>query len=201
MDAEGAESTLKHKKKKVKLQESNSKKKDTNCGLSIGLWHLRALILSSLHKSFLYDTGTLKFLDSANFQALLKPIVSQLVTDPPVALMQYPNVPSVEEVDDLLVACVGRMAVTAGSDLLWKPLNHEVLMQTRSEKLRSRILGLRIVKYMVENLKEEYLVLLAETIPFLGELLEDVELPVKSLAQEILKEMESMSGESLRQYL
>lgn len=74
-------------------------------------------------------------------------------------------------------------------------------MQTRSEKLRSRILGLRIVKYMVENLKEEYLVLLAETIPFLGELLEDVELPVKSLAQEILKEMESMSGESLRQYL
>uniref|UniRef100_A0A0V0J264 Putative ovule protein n=1 Tax=Solanum chacoense TaxID=4108 RepID=A0A0V0J264_SOLCH len=200
MDAEDAGSSLKHKKKKVKLQESNSKK-DTDRGLSIGLWHLRALILSSLHKSFLYDTGTLKFLDSANFQVLLKPIVSQLVTDPPVALMQYPNVPSVEEVDDLLVACVGRMAVTAGSDLLWKPLNHEVLMQTRSEKLRSRILGLRIVKYMVENLKEEYLVLLAETIPFLGELLEDVELPVKSLAQEILKEMESMSGESLRQYL
>lgn len=201
VDAEGAESAPKHKKKKVKLQESNSKKKDVDCGLSIGLWHLRALVLSSLHKSFLYDTGTLKFLDSVNFQVLLKPIVSQLVTDPPAALMQYPNVPSVDEVDDLLVACVGRMAVTAGSDLLWKPLNHEVLMQTRSEKLRARILGLRIVKYMVENLKEEYLVLLAETIPFLGELLEDVELPVKSLAQEILKEMESMSGESLWEYL
>lgn len=74
-------------------------------------------------------------------------------------------------------------------------------MQTRSEKVRSRILGLRIVKYFVDNLKEEYLVLLAETIPFLGELLEDVELPVKSLAQDIIKEMESMSGESLRQYL
>lgn len=74
-------------------------------------------------------------------------------------------------------------------------------MQTRSEKVRTRILGLRIVKYLVENLKEEYLVLLVETIPFLGELLEDVEVPVKSLAQEILREMESMSGESLRQYL
>ncbi|KAL6980905.1 hypothetical protein U1Q18_022541 [Sarracenia purpurea var. burkii] len=108
-----------------------------------------------------------------------------------------------EEVDDLLVACVGQMAVTAGTDLLWKPLNHEasVLMQTRSERVRSRVLGLRIVKYLVENLKEEYLVFLPETIPFLGELLEDIELPVKSLAQEILKEMESMSGESLRQYL
>lgn len=74
-------------------------------------------------------------------------------------------------------------------------------MQTRSEKFRSRMLGLRIVKYLVDNLKEEYLVFLPETIPFLGELLEDVELPVKSLAQDILKEMESMSGESLRQYL
>lgn len=74
-------------------------------------------------------------------------------------------------------------------------------MQTRSEKMRARILGLRIVKYLVENLKEEYLVLLPETIPFLGELLEDVEETVKSLAQEILKEMENMSGESLRDYL
>lgn len=80
-------------------------------------------------------------------------------------------------------------------------LIYQVLMHTRSEKLRTRMLGLRIVKYLVDNLKEEYLVFLAETIPFLGELLEDVELQVKSLAQEILKEMESMSGESLRQYL
>ncbi|KAK7385956.1 hypothetical protein VNO78_31960 [Psophocarpus tetragonolobus] len=132
---------------------------------------------------------------------LLRPIVSQLVIDPPAQLDDRMNIPSEKEVDDLLVACIGQMAVTAGSDLLWKPLNHEVLMQTRSEKLRPKILGLRIVKYFVENLKEEYLVFIAETIPFLGELLEDVELSVKSLAQEILREMESLSGESLRQYL
>jgi U3 small nucleolar RNA-associated protein 10 len=31
--------------------------------------------------------------------------------------------------------------------------------------------------------------------------LEDVELPVKTLSQEILKEMETLSGESLRPYL
>lgn len=74
-------------------------------------------------------------------------------------------------------------------------------MQTRSENLRSRILSLRSVKQMLDNLKEEYLVLLAETIPFLGELLEDVELSVKSLAQDIIKQMEEMSGESLTQYL
>lgn len=74
-------------------------------------------------------------------------------------------------------------------------------MQTRSEKTRPKILGLKVVKYLVEHLKEEYLVFLPETIPFLGELLEDVELPVKTLAQEILKEMETLSGENLQQYL
>lgn len=53
--------------------------------------------------------------------------MSQLDVEPPVSIQDHPNVPSVEEVDDLLVACVGQMAVTAGSDLLWKPLNHEVI--------------------------------------------------------------------------
>lgn len=66
--------------------------------------------------------------------------------------------------------------------------------------MRSRMLSLRSVKQILENLKEEYLVLLAETIPFLGELLEDVELSVKSLAQDIIKQMEEMSGESLTEY-
>lgn len=57
----------------------------------------------------------------------MKPIVSQLSVEPPSSLEEHPNLPSVEEVNDLLVVCLGQMAVTAGSDLLWKPLNHEVL--------------------------------------------------------------------------
>ncbi|XP_027939226.1 uncharacterized protein At3g06530 [Vigna unguiculata] len=188
-----------NQKKRAKIVDDGNIKETGS--VSIKVWHLRALVLSSLHKCFLYDTGTLKFLDSSNFQMLLRPIVSQLVIDPPTLLDDSMNIPSVKDVDDLVVSCIGQMAVTAGSDLLWKPLNHEVLMQTRSDKMRAKMLGLRIVKYFVQNLKEEYLVLLAETIPFLGELLEDVEISVKSLAQDILQEMESLSGESLRQYL
>lgn len=66
--------------------------------------------------------------DHASFelQVLLKPIVSQLVIEPPTNLEDHHNIPSIEEVDNLLVICTGQMAVTAGSDLLWKPLNHEV---------------------------------------------------------------------------
>ncbi|XP_056866577.1 uncharacterized protein At3g06530 isoform X3 [Raphanus sativus] len=182
------------KKKKAKLQESDD-------AIPPKSWHLRALVLSSLKNCFLHDTGSLKFLDANNFQVLLKPIVSQLVVEPPSGLKEHPHVPTVEEVDELLVSCIGQLAVASGSDLLWKPLNHEVLMQTRSEKLRARMLSLRSVKQMMDNLKEEYLVLLAETIPFLGELLEDVDLSVKSLSQDIITQLEKMSGEDLAQLL
>ncbi|KAK1262699.1 hypothetical protein QJS04_geneDACA018413 [Acorus gramineus] len=183
------------KRKKAKLNAKSTRE------ISTKHWHLRSLILSSLYMCFLNDTGSLKFLDSSNFQVLLKPVVSQLVVDPPATLELIPGVPKLEEVNEILVCCLGQMAVASGSDLLWKSLNHEVLMQTRSEKVRARILGLRTIKYLLDHLKEEYLVFLAETIPFLGELLEDVEPAVKSLAQSILIDMEALSGESLRQYL
>jgi len=184
-------------KKKAKL-DVQVEQKDNLFGLK--LWNLRALILKSLHKCFLYDNEQ-KILDASNFQVLLKPIVSQFVVEPPESIESLVDAPLVEEVDEALVLCLGQMAVTARSDVLWKPLNHEVLMQTRSDKVRPKLLGLKVVRYMVQHLKEEYVVLLPETIPFLGELLEDVELPVKTLSQEILKEMETLSGESLRQYL
>ncbi|KAJ1272131.1 hypothetical protein BS78_06G179400 [Paspalum vaginatum] len=187
----------KQKKKKAKVEQAQVEQKKL---LGVKLWNLRALILKSLHKCFLYDNDQ-KILDSSNFQVLLKPIVSQFVVEPPESIEAALDAPSVEEVDETLVLCLGQMAVTARSDVLWKPLNHEVLMQTRSDKVRAKMLGLKVVRYMVQHLKEEYVVLLPETIPFLGELLEDVELPVKTLSQEILKEMESLSGESLREYL
>ncbi|KAF2935198.1 hypothetical protein DAI22_04g215400 [Oryza sativa Japonica Group] len=188
----------KQKKKKAKLEDAPVEQKDKLSGPK--LWNLRALVLKSLHKCFLYDNDQ-KILDSSNFQALLKPIVSQFVIEPPEHFESVPEAPSVDEVDETLVLCLGQMAVTARSDVLWKPLNHEVLMRTRSDKVRPKMLGLKVVRHMVQQLKEEYVVLLPETIPFLAELLEDVELPVKTLAQEIVKEMETLSGESLRQYL
>ncbi|CAN1813501.1 Uncharacterized protein At3g06530 [Linum perenne] len=182
------------KKKKTKKQDDG---KDDE--VSLESWHIRALVISALQKCFQYDTGTMKFLDSSNFQTILKPIVSQFTIDPPTSLDNHPDVPSVEEVNDLLVGCVGQMAVAAGSDLLWKPLNHEVLSQTQNGKERSKTIGLRTVKYLVDNLKEEYMVLLPETMPYLAQMLEDS--AVRDLARDVVKEMEEVGGESLEEYL
>lgn len=59
-------STRKRKKAKVVGADSNE---ETKGDLSPCQWHLRSLILLSLHKCFLYDNGSVKFLDSSNFQA------------------------------------------------------------------------------------------------------------------------------------
>jgi hypothetical protein len=59
--------SLSRKKKKAKILDDGDVKETDS--LSIKVWHLRTLVLSSLHKCFLYDTGSLKFLDSSNFQA------------------------------------------------------------------------------------------------------------------------------------
>lgn len=59
-------SGLTRKKKKAKILEGRNTLEETS--VSLGNWQLRALVLSSLHKCFLYDTGSPKFLDSSNFQ-------------------------------------------------------------------------------------------------------------------------------------
>ncbi|GJM97067.1 hypothetical protein PR202_ga13965 [Eleusine coracana subsp. coracana] len=152
---DGALANAKQKKKKAKLEGAQVEKKDKLSGPK--LWNLRALILKSLHKCFLYDNDQ-KILDSSNFQILLKSIVSQFVMELPESTESVLDTLSVEEVDETGSYCT-------------------VLMQTRSDKIRPKMLSLKVVRYMVQHL-EEYVVLLPETIPFLGELLEDVELPV-----------------------
>ncbi|KAJ7545476.1 hypothetical protein O6H91_09G122000 [Diphasiastrum complanatum] len=189
-------------KKKRKLENARDLERlDKQTDVDLSMWHLRALVISALHKCFLFDS--IGFLDASKFQLLLEPIVSQMVLEGPSdsLLAESPDIPTVSEVDDLLVMCLGQMALTAGTDALWKPLNHEVLMCTRNENIRARRLGLEVVKFMVERLKEEYLVLLPETIPFLAELLEDEDLSIIAKTQEVIKILEELSGESISQYL
>lgn len=56
--------------KKRKKAKAGDLRGDMKGMISPELWHLRSLILSSLYKCFLYDTGNLKFLESSNFQVV-----------------------------------------------------------------------------------------------------------------------------------
>ena len=77
----------------------------------------------------------------------------------------------------------------------------QVLMATRSAVETERLRALAVVQGLVSHAREDYLVLLPEALPFLAELLEDPEMHVVAATQALLKDLESLSGESLDEYL
>ena len=59
---------------------------------------------------------------------LLGPLIDQISVEKPSNTTE--SIPSSQDMDKTLVTCLGQMAITAGTDLLWKPLNHEVLFHS-----------------------------------------------------------------------
>ena len=58
-----------------------------------------------------------------------------------------------------------------------------------------------VIEHLFENLRERYLVVLNDTIPFLSELLEDEHEKVEQTARSIIERVEQMTGESINDYL
>jgi len=152
-------------------------------------------ILNSFTKCFLFDTEG--FVNKEKFDKILQPIVDQLD--------QTSNEDSNEwdEKINILTECLSQLAVNVGNDTLWKPLNYQVLLKTRSQVPKVRLAALRVVQKCYTKLGEELLVLLPETIPFLAELMEDSDPTVEKLTQEIIQDIEKYLGEedSIKNYL
>lgn len=104
-----------------------------------------------------------------------------------------------------IIACLSQMTTASGmgnnGEARWRPLHHAVLMATRAATAESRCAALEVVVAICNTLQEEYLTLLPEALPFLSELLEDEDSRVEKRTVEVLKTMEAVSGEDLKQYL
>ena len=74
-------------------------------------------------------------------------------------------------------------------------------MATRSTTLQERLRAVATVEGLVERMREEYLLLLPEALPFLAELLEAPEHHVVVSSLRLSKTLYDLSGESLQQYL
>ncbi|KXZ53244.1 hypothetical protein GPECTOR_7g1138 [Gonium pectorale] len=189
-------------------------------------WLLRLRVVRALHRCFLHDS--VGFVDSERFARLQPALVSQLDAEPPASVVAFLLSPSHADPElaayvslgkatraytaadgaasagplgAAAVGCLLALAVAANSDVLWKPLNHAALMLTRSASVRVRALALEVVAQLVDRLREEYLVLLPESLPFVSELLEDVDGAVAARVREVVAQLEEISGEKLDEYL
>lgn len=146
-------------------------------------------ILRTLNNIFLHDHQ--HFINTQRFDVIMQPIVDQIENE---------FVLADENMQQLVRSCVAQLAVAASDDILWKQLNYQVLMKTRSDSVEERIFGLKVCVEMAKKLGEDFEPLVPETIPFLSELLEDEDYRVLEACQNGVRELETTVGESLQKY-
>lgn len=99
-----------------------------------------------------------------------------------------------------LIPCISSMAAAIANDLLWKPMNHRVLLHTRDPRAHVRYAALRTVQECFVVVGEEFLALLPECLAFLSELMEDDDPRIERLCKDLIKYLEELSGESMEEY-
>lgn len=60
---------------------------------------------------------------------------------------------------------------------------------------------LSVIENLFDKMRERYLVILNDTIPFISELLEDEDERVEQAAKRIVLRIEQLTGESINEYL
>uniref|UniRef100_UPI00398EE581 HEAT repeat-containing protein 1-like n=1 Tax=Pristiophorus japonicus TaxID=55135 RepID=UPI00398EE581 len=150
------------------------------------------LVSNCMHKIFLSDTQP--FVSKERADTLMMPFVDQLE-----------NMLGGEEayndgVTNHLIPCIAQFSVAIGDDSVWKPLNYQILLETRHSSPKVRFSALIILLELAGKLKENHMVLLPETIPFLAELLEDECEEVEHHCQKVIQQLEVILGEPLQSY-
>lgn len=146
-------------------------------------------ILNTLYNVFFYDSS--KFVNPHRFDILMQPLVDQL--DNPLIIES-------EEMVRDYIACVSQLAVAVCNDVLWKQLNYQVLLKTRTNVAEVRVIAFNCCVEIARKLGEEFSTLLPETVPFVSELLEDDNLKVEGNTKRGVQELEKILGESLQKY-
>ncbi|XP_040922730.1 HEAT repeat-containing protein 1 isoform X2 [Toxotes jaculatrix] len=149
-------------------------------------------VFDCLYKIFLYDTQ--RFLSKERADSLLSPLVDQ------VENMAGGEQVYQQRVTQHLVPCVGQFSVALADDSQWKTLNYQILLKTRHTDAKVRFSSLLMLVELASKLKENYVVLLPETVPFLAELMEDECEEVEQQVHKVVQEMENILGEPLQSY-
>ncbi|KFV61142.1 HEAT repeat-containing protein 1 [Dryobates pubescens] len=147
--------------------------------------------IDCLHKLFLFDTQ--KFLSKERAETLMMPLVDQLEN------MVGGDEKFQERMTAHLIPCIAQFSVAMADDSLWKPLSRE-MYTTWPSALAVRFAALLALVEVAQKLKENYLVLLPESIPFLAELMEDECEEVEQQCQRTIQQLEVILGEPLQSY-
>ncbi|CAG9121545.1 unnamed protein product [Plutella xylostella] len=149
-------------------------------------------ILKTLQVVFLYDSQN--FLNKERFETLMQSVVDQLEN----TLGGISSLKS--RATDVLIPCISQFAVATADDSLWKLLNYQILLKTRHNDAEIRLTALDCLVAMATQLGSSWLPLLAESVPFLAELLEDGDSKIENATKDAIRKLEQILGEPLEKY-
>lgn len=174
------------------LQEHNTLRQELAEGVDVeNVVELLSAILSTLHHVFLHCSSD--FVNDHRFRTLMPPLVDQLENSLVLAGDR-------EQLQQNLSDCIAQLAA-ATNDVLWKQLNNQVLLKTRTSTPEVRILAFNTSVAIARKLGESFAPLLPETVPFIAELLEDEHDRVEKNTRSAVQELETILGEPVQKYL
>jgi len=158
------------------------------------MFKLLTEVCTCLTLNFRHDSGA--FIQTDIFEQLSEPLVSELVGLHSLDNHFFPFIEST------LKPLVFEMLERINNESLWIRLNNSILMKTRMPyPWQVRQAALKITEHMFAKMGERYLVVLNDTLPFLSESLEDEHPDVEMAAKEIVKKVETLTGETIQEYL
>lgn len=161
---------------------------------------LKRHVLTALRCCFQYDEEG--FMTKERYNGVVEPLVQELERD---AAEEDEVAPEDAEAfvarmrDEVRPALVQLAACTDDEDR-WKTLNAAVLEKTRHPDPAVRRAALLVVQGFYEQLGEDFLGLLPESVLYLAELLEDDDSAVEKTCRDVVATIEKHLGEPLSKY-
>ena len=139
---------------------------------------------------------TVPFVTKGRFDLLMEPLTELINTSSFLNPDQYKTF-----MEDVVTPCVAQFAAAVEDDMMRKTIHHRLLMHTRNDTAAVRVHTIQTIQACFNQVGEDYLYLVPETLPFLAELLEDSNGQVERLAHALKRQVEELSGEGLDTYL
>jgi U3 small nucleolar RNA-associated protein 10 len=102
---------------------------------------------------------------------------------------------------DILLPTLSSLCLAVQKELLWKPMNYQILLLTRHSLTVVRRSAIQIIGKLFQEIGDDFLHLLPECIQFISELLEDSHSDVIAATRETINIIEDLSGEKLDTFL
>jgi hypothetical protein len=200
------------KKSKTKKQRAIEDEQSNDQAVLVGAleWNRQQLVIKSrvldCVSAFAKHKGTMT---RAVFDVVVAPVVDQLDVSHAVPDGKRASEAHLAAYESMagsgVIPCVVQIAqscrmCTEGT-VLWQTLHHRVLKLMRHPAAQVRLTAVHAVRALFEELGDEYLALLADTLPSLAELLEDSSAQVRRHAQILARLLRDLSGEDIDSFL